>query len=73
MATTNMDVILGVTLDQSKVKKIQETLTKAFENVEDEAQKTLVKNAQNSFDNIVQNLGHGKTNALNYNKELGNI
>lgn len=73
MATTNMDVILGVTLDQSKVKKIQETLTKAFETVENKAQKTLVNDAQNSFDGIVKNLGHGKTNALNYNKELGNI
>lgn len=73
MATTNMDVILGVTLDQSKVKKIQETLTKAFENVENKAQKTLVNDAQNSFDGIVKNLGHGKTNALNYNKELESI
>lgn len=73
MATTNMDVILGVTLDQSKVKKIQDTLTKAFENAENKAQKTLVNNAQNSFDGIVKNLGHGKTNVLNYNKELENI
>lgn len=73
MATTNMDVILGVTLDQSKVKKIQDTLTKAFENAENKAQKTLVNNAQNSFDSIVKNLGHGKTNVLNYNKELENI
>lgn len=73
MATTNMDVILGVTLDQSKVKKIQDTLTKAFENAENKAQKTLVNNAQNSFDGIIKNLGHGKTNVLNYNKELENI
>lgn len=73
MATTNMDVILGVTLDQSKVKKIQDTLIKAFENAENKAQKTLVNNAQNSFDSIVKNLGSGKTNVLNYNKELENI
>lgn len=73
MATTNMDVILGVTLDQSKVKKIQDTLTKAFENAENKAQKTLVNNAQNSFDGIVKNLGSGKTNVLNYNKELEKI
>lgn len=73
MATTNMDVILGVTLDQSKVKKIQDTLTKAFENAENKAQKTLVNNAQNSFDSIVKNLGSGKTNVLNYNKELEKI
>lgn len=48
MATTNMDVILGVTLDQSKVKKIQETLTGAFKKAEDNAQKEMVKGAQES-------------------------